>query len=61
MIHALVDYQMECIIQCEDYQTRDEILRGIFRRGFTGFDQMTDEELYIECLDANIIEEEEEA
>lgn len=60
MILSLVDYQMDCVYQCEDYQTRDDVLRGIFRRGFTGFDSMTDEELYEECLDANIIDEEEE-
>ena len=60
MINALVEYQLECVYQCEDYQTRDEVLMGIFRRGFTGFDSMTDEELEEEAYDAGLLIEEEE-
>lgn len=59
MINALVEYQLDCILQCEDYQTEEEVLRGIFRRGFEGFETMTDEQLVIECLDAHLIEEDE--
>ena len=59
MINKLVEYQLDCVYQCEDYQTRDEVFMGIFRRGFEGFETMTDEQLVIECLDARLIEEEE--
>ena len=60
LINALVIYQLDCVYQCEDYQTRDEVLMGIFRRGFTGFDSMTDEELEEEAYDAGLLIEEEE-
>lgn len=60
MIKGLVEYQLDCVYQCEDYQTRDEVLAGIFRRGFEGFETMTDEQLVIECFDARLIEEDED-
>ena len=56
-ILALVNYQLDCIYDCQDYQTTEEVLAGIFRRGFIGFETMTDEELNDELLDANLIDE----
>lgn len=56
-ILALVNYQLDCIYDCQDYQTTEEVLAGIFKRGFIGFETMTDEELNDELLDANLIDE----
>lgn len=60
MVKALVEYQLDCVFQCEDYQTTEEVLAGIFERGFVGFQTMTEQELIDECFDAGLMEDTDE-
>ena len=53
-IEALIEYQLECIYDCQDYQTVEDVLKNIFTNGLRGYNTMTDAELDNELIDAGV-------